>query len=149
MNGTAANCSHESFYYANIAKCRAKIPPISTPWPRYEGNATYCYSLSGGNCRTCTSRNVSMQCGWCHASDECAMGDARGPLFGGCSDWSIEALPTSMGHCHAAMSPATTLGLGIGLPLAAVVIAAVVIALVVRSKRKRTAKYGAYQGLNG
>jgi hypothetical protein len=75
------------------------------------------------------------------------MGDARGPLFGRCSDWSIQALPSSMGHCRAGMSQSTKLGLAIGLPLAAVIVV-VVIVLVVRRKRKRIGKRNVYQELS-
>jgi len=78
-------CNKQSFYYGDNAKCGKPIPtPTPTPWPRYEANATFCYSLTDSWCSKCVSTNKDMKCVWCHETRECVMGDSYGPFFGTC-----------------------------------------------------------------
>jgi len=96
-----SKCNETSFYHDNNAKCGAIIYPTVTPWPRYDANATFCYSMTGTWCQKCVSANVSMQCGWCASTKECIMGDELGPLFGSCKDWSY----TEDDKCLGLISP--------------------------------------------
>jgi hypothetical protein len=137
VNGASANCTAEHFYYANNAKCQATIPPSTTPWPRYQANPTFCYDMTDSNCKKCVKSNVSMQCGWCHKTGECIMGDNKGPYFGTCGDWSIESDSSSMGHCSGELSKQAILGMAIGIPIAVIVIiVAIIVTLRLRKKRQ-------------
>jgi hypothetical protein len=72
------------------------------------------------------------------------MGDAEGPFFGQCGDWSHEGRPDSMGSCHTPLSEGGKIAIGVCVPLA--VIAAVVVGCVVYRRRKASAGYQSLAG---
>ena len=90
--GNETDCPQDMWYYHGNAKCGEEIPLPPEPWPRYEANATFCYSMTGEYCKKCVSTNTSMKCGWCHDTKECIMGDENGPYFAPtkCEKWSYE-----------------------------------------------------------
>jgi hypothetical protein len=118
-NETAPTCNYSAFYYDNNAKCNATIPPPDpTPWPRYDANPSFCYSMTDSWCKKCVSTNKSLSCGWCHSTNECIMGDREGPFFGSCANWMIE----DDDKCLGKLSPNQILGIRIGLSVALVVL---------------------------
>lgn len=116
MSTINSTCPHDRFYFNNNAKCGAEIPPPTpTPWPRYEANATFCYSMTGKWCQKCVSSNKDMHCIWCHSTKECVMGDADGAYFLGnkCESYSYEEDT----KCTGKISDGAILGWRIGISI--------------------------------
>ena len=127
--GEATKCPANKFYYNNNAKCGEKIPDPVEPWPRYDANATFCISLSGDWCEKCVSTNVSYSCGWCHTTNECIQGDAIGPLFGTCEDWSfVDADGTPDDKCLGLVSKGTRVAIRVTVAIVITVITALCVA---------------------
>ena len=121
-NGNETDCNLSEFYYNQNAKCGGDIPgPSPTPWPHYEANATFCYAMSDDWCQKCVSENVSMQCGWCHTTHECIMGDAIGPFFGSCEEWSF----TEDNKCLGKVSSGAVIGIRVALGIFITIVTAV------------------------
>jgi hypothetical protein len=149
--GATTACDLSQFYSKGTAACGAPVPPPDpTPWPRYQKNATFCYSLTNSNCQKCVNTNASLYCGWCRETKECIMGDALGPFFGTCGEWSIPANDASMSKCSAGLSVGATVGLSVGIPVAVIIIVVVVVCVVCRRARRRgAAGYSADLSLTG
>lgn len=110
--GNETACNLTEFYYKQNAKCNDPIPPPSpTPWPHYDADPTFCQKMTDEYCTKCVSANVSMSCGWCHTTKECIMGDALGPFFLSCDEWSF----TEDNKCTGKVSKGTIIGLRVGI----------------------------------
>jgi hypothetical protein len=111
------SCNVSLLYYANNAICGYPVPPPDpTPWPSYNPDATFCYSLTSTWCENCVTKDRNMSCGWCHATKECVMGDEKGPYFLTCDDWSFG---NATDRCLGKSSPSTILAVRIGVSIAA------------------------------
>lgn len=120
-----STCSPQHFYFNGNAKCYAVIPtPKPSPIPPFDRIPDFCAKMTGDWCTKCVSTNKSMHCGWCHTTKECIMGDANGPFFLGCEEWSFE----EDDKCKGMISKSAALGLriGIGLFVGSVVVICVV-----------------------
>lgn len=122
--GNETDCDLNDLYYNHNAKCNEPIPPPSpTPWPHYDADPTFCYQMKDNYCTKCVSANISMSCGWCHTTKECIMGDALGPFFLTCDEWSF----TEDNKCTGKISKGAIIGLrvGIGVAIAIIVVLAI------------------------
>ena len=88
VDGSNYKCNG-SLYYNGNAKCGQPTPtPTPTPWPHYESNPTYCRLLSDTWCTKCVSSQPNMSCVWCFDTNECAMGNEQGFLYGTCTNYA-------------------------------------------------------------
>jgi hypothetical protein len=123
VNGSES-CPQDKFYFGNNAKCGDPVPPPDpTPWPRYDPDATFCYAMTGQWCQKCVTANKSMNCGWCHGSQECVAGDAQGPWFqtAACGNWSFTETDLCLGRVSSGQILAIRIGVGIAIGIIIVV----------------------------